>query len=151
MGCNMWFYPAGRWVLWKSTMEFTGGGFSSALADETERYSAQTAAERSVLSLHFNASTHLPIARIITEIIIYLKELYDLIRSLFLRLTGAVRPHRNSGASPNVSHLSKYLKSDDQIRLALHGKQHNYIPPKMLLSLIKIKCCDVIYKDGLSN
>lgn len=53
----------------------------------------------------------------------------------------AVCSLRKSGALRNVSHLSKYLKSDSQIRLALPGKQHNYFPPKMLLSLIKIKCC----------
>lgn len=54
VGCYVSFYPVGgSRVYWKPVMEFREGGFVSALSDETESFSAQTAAERCFLSWHF--------------------------------------------------------------------------------------------------
>lgn len=144
IACNLPFYPAeGRRVWWKPDIAFRGVGFSSALSDETKRFSAHPAAERCDLSLHFNVAEYLLIVSIIKILLFYLFFIYYFI-ICFLMVwfnSNTLWSLRKAGALQNISHLSKYLKSDSQIRSALPGKQYNYFAPKMLLSLIKIKCC----------
>lgn len=142
ISCNSPFHPAGGSKVRRGTDLRLQRYFSSTLTDQTQRFSAHSTAERCVLSLHFNVAKHLLKVSIIK------------VKLCFIFLvqfnSKALWSLGKSGASQNRSHLSKYLKSDSQIELALPGKQHNYIP-KMPLSLIKIKCCVVIYKVGLSN
>lgn len=134
VACNSPLCPAeGRRVRWKPVLEFWGVRFASALSAQTERFSAHSAAERCVL-IQFMTAKYSLILSTITKMISHFFKTVWFISKVAWSLG-------KSEALWNVSHLSKYLKSNSQIRLALPGKQHNYLPPKMFLSLIKIKCC----------